>query len=110
MARTTILHKTDIVLNKNRLKGILDRKGMGYIELHEKISDPNGKFGLDITYKGFMSLLSNRSTWKLIYAHAITDVLNIGINDIFDVIKVDTEKLAKEKEEWKRKYQKPKKE
>jgi hypothetical protein len=107
--RTTILHKTDIRLNKDKLKEILDSKGLGYIELHEKVSDPNGKFGLDITYKGFMSLLSNRSTWKLIYAHAITDILNISTSDIFDIVKVDTEKLAKEKEEWKEKYQNKKK-
>ena len=104
--RTVILHKTDIKLNKERLKKILDSKGMGYNELHEKISDPNGKFGLDITYKGFMSLMSNRSSWKLLYAHAITEVLNISINDIFDVVKVDTDKLKREKEEWKEKYQK----
>lgn len=106
MARTVILHKTDIVLNKARLKEVLDSKGMDFTELHERISDVNGKFGLDITYKGFMSLLSNRSTWKLIYAHAITDMLNIRTSDIFDIVKVDTDKLAKEKEKWKEKYQK----
>jgi hypothetical protein len=107
--RTVTLHKTDIVLNKGKLKAILDRKGMGYIELYERISGDGSAFGLDISYKGFMSLLSNRSTWKLIYAHAITEVLYINTNDIFDVIKVDTDKLAKEKEKWREKYQKSKK-
>jgi hypothetical protein len=106
MARSVTLHKKDIVLNKNKLKDILDSKGMSYIELHDKVTDPNGKFGLDITYKGFMSLLSNRSTWKLIYSHAITEVLYITTNDVFEVIDIDIEKKVREKEEWKEKYQK----
>jgi|SRR5690606_488874 len=103
MARTVILHKTDIKLNKNKLKAVLDSKGMGYNELHEKVVD---KFGLDLTYKGFMSLMSNRSSWKLLYAHAITEVLNINTNDIFDIVEIDIDKKAKEKEAWKAKYQK----
>lgn len=103
MARTVTLHKTDIKLNKKRLKEVIDSKGMSYKELHEKVVD---KFGLDLEYKGFMSLMSNRSSWKLLYAHAITEVLNISTNDIFDVVEVDTDKLAKDKEAWKAKYQK----
>lgn len=107
--RTVILHKTDIKLDKKKLKEVLDSKGMSYIELYNKVSDPNGKFGLDITYKGFMSLLGNRSTWKLIYSHAITDILNINTSDIFEVVKVDIDKLVVEKEKWKQKYEKDKK-
>jgi hypothetical protein len=102
MARTVTLHKKDIILNRKKLKEILDSKGISYIELHEKVVD---KFGLDITYKGFMSLLSNRSTWKLLYAHAITEVLHITTNDVFEVVDIDIKKKAKEKEEWKEKYQ-----
>jgi hypothetical protein len=104
--RTVILHKTDIVLNKARLKQILDSKGLGYNELHERITDPNGKYGLDLSYKGFMTVMSNRSSWKLIYAHAITDTLNIDITDIFDVVEIDIDKLAEQKKKWQEKYQK----
>lgn len=103
--RTVSLHKKDIVLNKGRLKNILDKKGMSYIDLHEKVSGSHSVYGLDLSYKGFMSLLSNRSTWKLLYAYAIINVLNIGIEDVFDIIDVDIDKKAKEKEEWKKKYQ-----
>jgi hypothetical protein len=102
MARTVTLHKKEIILNRKKLKDIIDMRGLSYIDLHEKVVD---KFGLDITYKGFMSLLSNRSTWKLLYAHAITEVLLVSTNDIFDIIDVDVKKKAKEKEEWKEKYQ-----
>ena len=103
MARTVSLHAKDIIINRDKLKNILDKKGLSYIDFHAKVIDA---YGLDISYKGFMSLLTNRSSWKLLYAYAITDVLNIEIDDIFEVIDVDIEKLAKEKEEWKRKYQK----
>ena len=105
MARTFTLHEKDIVLNKGKLKNILDSKGLSYIDFYEKVVDA---YGLDISYKGFMSLLSNRSTWKLLYAWAIVDVLGITIKDIFEIVDVDVNKLVKEKEEWKRKYQKSK--
>lgn len=105
MARTFTLHEKDIVLNKGKLKNILDSKGLSYIDFYEKVVDA---YGLDISYKGFMSLLSNRSTWKLLYAWAIVDVLGITVKDIFEIVDVDVNKLAKEKEEWKRKYQKSK--
>lgn len=105
MARTVSLHEKDIILNKNKLKNILDKKGLSYIDFYAKVIDI---YGLDLSYKGFMSLLTNRSSWKLLYAYAMTDVLNIEIKDVFDVIDVDIDKKAKEKEEWKRKYQKDK--
>ncbi len=101
--RTPTIHEKEIIINKNKLKSIIDSKGMEYIELHVKIHD---KYGLDLSYKGFMSLLSNRSTWKLLYAHAICDVLNIQYTEIFDIVDVDTKKIEKEKQEWKEKYQK----
>lgn len=101
--RTPTIHKKEMILNKKNLKDILDRKGLGYTELHSNLFD---KYGLDLTYKGFMSLLSNRSTWKLLYAHAIADVLHIDYTDIFEVVDVDKDKVLEAKEKWKEKYQK----
>lgn len=97
------IHKTDILLNKDKLKEILDEKGMEYMELYIKTRD---KFGLSLSYKGFMSLLQNRSTWKLVYAWGIADVLHIAIGDVFEMIKIDFDKAVQEKIEWKEKYQK----
>jgi hypothetical protein len=101
--RTVTLHKKDIVLNRRKLKEVLDRRGLNYKELYNKVIDD---FGLDLHYKGFMSLLSNRSSWKLLYSHAITDVLKISTDDIFDVVDIDIDKKIEEKEKWKEKYQK----
>lgn len=87
-----------MVLNKDKLKDILDRRGMEYIEFHDKLVN---KYGLDITYKGFMSLLSNRSTWKLLYAHAIAELLQINYTDIFEMVDIDFEKEMQKREKWK---------
>lgn len=100
--RTPTIHETDILLDKDKLKEILDRRGMEYMELWERVVK---KYGLDLTYKGFMSLLSNRSTWKLLYAHAISDILLINYTEIFNVVSVDVERVAKQKEKWKERYQ-----
>lgn len=78
-------HKKDIKLNREKLHKILESQKMEYIELHNKVST---KFGLDLQYKGFMSLMSNKSSWKLLYAHAIADVLNINYTDIFEIVDV----------------------
>lgn len=103
MSRNIMLHKKDIVLNKKKLKAILDRQGIDYTELHERVVDT---FGLDLTYKGFMSLMSNRSSWKFLYAIAIIDVLKVDKYEIFDIVDVDIDKKIRQKKEWMEKYQK----
>ncbi|UUV46060.1 transcriptional regulator [Bacillus phage vB_BanS-Thrax3] len=82
----SVEHKKDIKLNREKLQEILNSQKMGYIELHEKVSQ---RYGLDLQYKGFMSLMSNKSSWKLLYAHAIADVLRINYNDIFEIVDVE---------------------
>lgn len=99
------IHEKDIVLNKDKLKDILDKRGMTFTVFWENVVD---EYGLDLTYKGFMSLMSNRSSWKLLYAFAMTDVLNINISDIFDVVDVNVDKKLEEKKAWVEKYQKDK--
>ncbi|WP_276210497.1 hypothetical protein [Heyndrickxia coagulans] len=99
--RQYTIHETDVILDKDRLKSILRSKKMEYIELYRRVKV---KYGLDIHYKGFMALLDNRSSWKLLYAWAIVDVLDINPEDIFRIIRVDVEEKIKEKEEWNKKY------
>ncbi|AKQ08392.1 hypothetical protein PQE66_gp077 [Bacillus phage PBC2] len=82
----SVEHKKDIKLNREKLQEILNSQKMGYIELHEKASQ---RYGLDLQYKGFMSLMSNKSSWKLLYAHAIADVLKVNYNDIFEIVDVE---------------------
>lgn len=102
MSRVTI-HKKDIVLNRNTLKDIIDDKGIDFTALHEMATK---KYGLDISYKGFMSLIGNRTSWKLLYAYAIADILDIQISDIFEIVDVDVNEKIRRKKEWREKYQK----
>lgn len=97
------LHGKNIVLNKSKLKEILDSRDMSYIVFYEKLTYV---YKLDITYKGFMSLMDNRSSWKLLYAYAMTDVLNIQISDIFDIVDVDIDEKIRETRKWREDYQK----
>lgn len=102
---TTTIHEKDIILDKDKLKEILDVRGLEYIEFHEKL---HKKYGLHISYKGFMSLLQNRSTWKLIYAYAISDYLDVEIMDLFTVVDLDIDEEKLKKEKWKERYVKKK--
>jgi hypothetical protein len=97
------IHKTDVLINKEKLKAILDSKDITYKQLNEILIE---KYGLDLQYKGFMTLLSNKATWKLIYAWCIVEILNIEFKDIFEMVDIDIEKKIKEKEMWKKNYQK----
>ena len=44
-----------------------------------------------------MSLLDNRSTWKLVYAWAIVSTLNIKYEDIFDLVTIDVGKCLEKR-------------
>lgn len=98
-----VIHKKEVRLNKKKLDEILTMRNLDYTELFNRVEQ---KFGLNLKYKGFMTAISNRSTWKLLYAWAIADVLDIDIRDIFEVFDVDIEEKIKEKEKWKEKYEK----
>ena len=102
MSRTILLHRKDVILNRDNLRVILDKKDLTYIQLYESVAD---KYGIDLTYKGFMSLMSNRSSWKLLYAIAIIDTLKVDVGDIFDIVDVDIEKKVKDKKVWREKYE-----
>ncbi|PGO60626.1 hypothetical protein [Priestia megaterium] len=98
------IHGTDMVLNKDNLRRILDEKSYKFKDLYDMICH---QYDLDLTYNSFMgNMISNRATWKLHYAWAIVQVLHIDIPDIFDIVRINVPEKAKEKEEWKEKYQK----
>lgn len=99
--RKPTIHQIDIKLDKEKLDYILEGQGISYRELHDRIVD---NFGLDLSYKGFMSAIYNHSTWKLLYAYVIQEALNTPFTEFFDLVQVDKEKRKQEKAEFKRKY------
>ncbi|UUV47093.1 transcriptional regulator [Bacillus phage vB_BanS-Thrax5] len=98
--RTFLIHKKDIKLNKAKLDAILDSQKMSYTELHDKVSK---EFGLQISYKGFMNILSNRNSWKFLYAYALCELLKVNYNQIFELIDVDVDAERKERQKMKSK-------
>lgn len=96
-----IIHEKDLILNRDKVKSILDSRGMNYRDFYEEIQD----FGIKMTYAGFMNLLYNRTTWKLLYAWAIADVLNVDIKNIFTFIDINESEALLERREWEKKYQ-----
>lgn len=99
----TVIHRTDIRLNREELNTILNTKNLDYTELYNRVTK---KYGLNLSYKGFMNALSNRTEWKLLYAWAIAETLDVDIRTIFDIVEVDIKEKIKQKEMWKEKYEK----
>lgn len=95
------IHETDIILNKDKLDEALEGRGIDYLTFHSRLVDT---YGLDLSYKGFNSLIKNRPAWKLIYAWSIADMLKMQITDLFEPVKIDVQAKIKEKEEWNAKY------
>lgn len=102
--RTITLHRTDIILDKESLTTILKSRKLNYKELYSLIEN---KFGVDIGYKAFMHLCTNRASW--LYAYAIVNVLEISIDDIFHVVEVDVAKKLAERLAWQEQYEHRKK-
>lgn len=100
-SRTPLVHKTDVVIDRKKLKAILDSKGLEYVDLYDKVV---AEFGLDLTYKGFMSVIAGKATWKLLYAYAVANVLNVEIMDIFELVKTGVKKAEKPEKRVKRRY------
>lgn len=100
-----VVHKKDVTIKRGLLKDLLKLKKMKHKTLYETIVD---RYGLDLSYKGFMALISNRSSWKLLYAWAICDVLGVELERLFEIVDIDVEQKKQEKLEWKEKYEKHK--
>lgn len=97
------LHEKDVVINRDKLKELLDSRGKTYIMFYDELVK---EYGIDLAYNSFMSLLGNNSSWKLLYAYAITDKLGVSIEDVFDLVGVNIEEKIEETKRWREKYQK----
>lgn len=100
--RKHTIHKTDVVLDRESLDSVMFSKDLDFVGLHDSLVTG---YGIDLTYKGFMSLISNRSSWKLIYAVVLIDYLGVELDSIFHMIDIDIDKKLEEKRAWVKKYQ-----
>lgn len=95
------IHKINIVINNEKLVDIMEGRSMDYTILHDLMV---GKYGLDLSYKGFMNLVYNRSTWKLIYAWAISDIIGCDMKEIFEKVELDREEEIEKRKRMNKTY------
>lgn len=55
-----------------------------------------------------MSLLYNQSSWKLLYAYVIQEVVDVPFTQFFKLVTVDVEDRKRQKQEFKIKYERGK--
>lgn len=79
-------HKVNTVINEDKLKFLLQQRGWTYKELVERLRN---RYGVEIKYKGLVPLFSNKANWKLLYAYILCDLLEVNINDLFDLVESD---------------------
>lgn len=101
MARHFLLHKQDVFINKDKVDRLMAGKFKTYKDILEQMKV---KYGIVMSYKGFFTLLSNKSSWKLLYAMALCEVLETDINTLFEIKEVDLDGKLKKSLEMKNKY------
>lgn len=95
-----VIHKKEMEINKAKLKIVITtKKEWNFKELWKRMVDA---YGLDLEYKSFMALLQNNISWKLTYAQAICEMIDVSIDEIFDWVEIDVEEEKKKREERKK--------
>lgn len=101
MARHFLLHRQDVFIKKEKLDSLMFGKFKTYKDVLEQIKN---KYGIVMSYKGFFTLLSNKSSWKLLYAMALCEVLETDINTLFEIREVNLDDKLRKSIEMKNKY------
>lgn len=96
-----IYNKADVHLKRECLEEILKLKGWTYKELLERL----GYYGIQLQYRGFMSLIQNKVTWKLFYAMALAEVVETTIENLFKIVYYSEEDIKRMQEEYERSKQ-----
>lgn len=82
MHRLYRYEKKEMILDKEKLNQLLHENKLNNLQLLQTLHD---KHGIELSYKGFNSLINNHNSWKLVYAYALCDVLNIKIEELFKI-------------------------
>lgn len=82
---------TDAKINRQKFQSLIGRKKWTAKEFHERWV---GVYGFKMRYTNFMELINNNVSWKLVYALAISEMLEVNVGELFDFIKdEDIEKI-----------------
>lgn len=67
-------------INRDVFKSLAKLNGITQLEIVEILSV---RYRIDISYKGFNSLMTNKASWKLMYAMALSEILDTPITELF---------------------------
>lgn len=77
---------TDATLNREKFQSLIGAKEWTAKEFHKRWID---RYSFSIKYNNFMELINNNVSWKLVYAFAISEMLETNIADLFDFTTVE---------------------
>lgn len=82
---------TDAKINRQKFQNLIGKQRWTAKEFHDRWTK---HYGLSIKYNNFMELINNNVSWKLVYAFAISDMLEVDINELFEFSANEVEELV----------------
>lgn len=73
------------VINRKKFNELLNANKWSIVDFHELLRQD----GLQIEYQAFSSMLNNRTGWSLTYAMLVCNRLNIQLEKLFYLEKMD---------------------
>jgi hypothetical protein len=74
----------DAKINRQKFQSLIGAKQWTAKEFHERWTNV---YGFSIGYKNFMELINNNVSWKLVYAFAIAEMLEVDVYNLFEFSK-----------------------
>lgn len=82
----------EAVINEELIAVLMVRNKWTVKYFHEELTE---KYGLHIGYKMFVKLMKNKYTWKLTYALALCDFLDMDVRELFTLEKRENVEFEK---------------
>ena len=68
-------------IKKYIIDDFLNLQGMNMTELHELLAT---NYSFEFGYKAFNKLVNNKVSWKLDYAFALSEIMEVSVNELFE--------------------------
>lgn len=91
-----VQNKMEMFIKRDKVDSFRHKKRWTNVDLLERLQKC---YGIDLKYKGFASLLDNCGSWKLLYAYALSDLMELSIYELFEMKETKQKKLSEEEEE-----------
>lgn len=71
---------TDAYIDRQKFQMLIGGKQWTAKEFHQRWTS---RYGFKMKYNNFMELINNNVGWKLVYAFAISEMLEVNIDELF---------------------------